>query len=97
MVKANAYGHGVKDCLVALKSTDAFGVACLEEALVPWSISTSHHTGLKGFFLKMKCTWSLNKKIECVIHHAQQVEWLQAHKAAYIGQGLKVWVKLNSV
>ena len=33
MVKANAYGHGVKDCLAALKDTDAFGVACLEEAL----------------------------------------------------------------
>ena len=33
MVKANAYGHGVKDCLPALSSTDAFGVACLEEAL----------------------------------------------------------------
>ena len=33
MVKANAYGHGVKDCLAALKDSDAFGVACLEEAL----------------------------------------------------------------
>ena len=33
MVKANAYGHGVKDCLAALAKTDAFGVACLEEAL----------------------------------------------------------------
>ena len=33
MVKANAYGHGVKDCLAALNNTDAFGVATLEEAL----------------------------------------------------------------
>ncbi len=33
IVKANAYGHGVKDCLAALSETDAFGVACLEEAL----------------------------------------------------------------
>ena len=29
MVKANAYGLGVKDCLAALSETDAFGVACL--------------------------------------------------------------------
>jgi len=27
MVKANAYGHGVKDCLAALKDTDAFAMA----------------------------------------------------------------------
>ena len=33
MVKANAYGHGVKECLAALKDSDAFGVACVEEAL----------------------------------------------------------------
>ena len=33
VIKANAYGHGVKDCLAALKETDAFGVACLQEAL----------------------------------------------------------------
>jgi len=33
MVKANAYGHGVEACLAALSSSDAFGVACLEEAL----------------------------------------------------------------
>lgn len=33
MVKANAYGHGIKDCLAALETTDSFGVACLAEAL----------------------------------------------------------------
>ena len=33
VVKANAYGHAVQDCLAALNATDAFGVACLEEAL----------------------------------------------------------------
>lgn len=33
MVKANAYGHGVKDCLAALNASDAFGVACLQEGL----------------------------------------------------------------
>lgn len=34
MVKANAYGHGVKDICLALKNkVDFFGVACLDEAL----------------------------------------------------------------
>lgn len=32
MVKANAYGHGASECLPALQSADALGVACLAEA-----------------------------------------------------------------
>ena len=97
MVKANAYGHGVKDCLVALKSTDAFGVACLEEALEIRELGYQHPiTLIEGVFSEDEMHVVVEQKIECVIHHAQQVEWLQAHKAAYIGQGLKVWVKLNS-
>ena len=51
MVKANAYGHGVKDCLVALKSTDAFGVACLEEALEIRELGYQHPiTLIEGVF-----------------------------------------------
>ena len=42
MVKANAYGHGVKDCLTALSETDAFGVACLEEALEIRQLGDQH-------------------------------------------------------
>ena len=39
---------------------------------------------------------AIEQKFECVIHHQQQFEWLIKHKQAYIAQGLKVWVKLNS-
>jgi len=28
MVKANAYGHGIQDCLAALNASAAFGLAC---------------------------------------------------------------------
>ncbi len=38
----------------------------------------------------------IEQNIECVVHQQQQVDWLIAHKAAYIAQKLKVWVKLNS-
>ena len=97
MVKANAYGHGVKDCLAALKDSDAFGVACLEEALEIRELGYEQPiTLIEGIFSDDDMQIVIDKKIECVVHHQQQLDWLRAHKDAYIAQGLKVWVKLNS-
>lgn len=97
MVKANAYGHGVKDCLSALKSTDAFGVACLEEALEIRELGYKQPiTLIEGIFSEDEMHIAVDQKLECVVHQIAQVEWLRQHKAAYIGKGLKVWVKLNS-
>ncbi|WP_180005230.1 MULTISPECIES: alanine racemase [unclassified Acinetobacter] len=97
MVKANAYGHGVKDCLAALKDSDAFGVACLEEALEIRELGYEQPiTLIEGIFSDDEMQIIIDKKIECVVHHQQQLDWLRTHKEAYIAQGLKVWVKLNS-
>ncbi|MFW1753898.1 alanine racemase [Acinetobacter wanghuae] len=97
MVKANAYGHGVKDCLAALKDSDAFGVACLEEALEIRDLGYLQPiTLIEGIFSSDEMQVVIEQKIECVVHHQQQLDWLMAHKDAYIAQNLKVWVKLNS-
>ncbi|MCH7313554.1 alanine racemase [Acinetobacter sp. ANC 3882] len=97
MVKANAYGHGVKNCLAALEATDAFGVACLEEALEIRRLGyTQPITLIEGVFSVDEMTDVIEQKLECIVHHAQQVEWLIQHKQAYNALGLKVWVKLNS-
>jgi alanine racemase len=97
MVKANAYGHGVKDCLAALGDTDAFGVACLEEALEIRELGYKQPiTLIEGIFSEDEMQVVVENNIECVIHHQQQLNWLRAYKAAYIGKKLKVWVKLNS-
>ncbi|WDZ52416.1 alanine racemase [Acinetobacter vivianii] len=97
MVKANAYGHGVKDCLAALDATDAFGVACLEEALEIRQLGyTQPITLIEGIFSEDEMTHVIEQKLECIVHHTQQVEWLILHKQAYNALGLKVWVKLNS-
>lgn len=97
MVKANAYGHGVKDCLAALGETDAFGVACLEEALEIRELGYKQPiTLIEGIFSEDEMQVVIENNIECVVHHQQQLDWLRAHKAAYIGKKLKVWVKLNS-
>jgi alanine racemase len=97
MVKANAYGHGVKDCLAALSATDAFGVACLQEALEIRELGfTQPVTLIEGVFSSDEMHIVTAQNFEVVVHHQQQVDWLLEHKAAYIAQGLKVWVKLNS-
>ncbi len=97
MVKANAYGHGVKDCLAALSATDAFGVACLQEALEIRELGFNQPiTLIEGVFSLDEMSIVTSKNIEVVVHHQAQVDWLLAHKQAYIAQDLKVWVKLNS-
>ncbi len=97
MVKANAYGHGVKDCLAALASTDAFGVACLEEALEIRELGYQQPiTLIEGIFSAEEMQIVIDQNIEIVVHHQQQLDWLRAHKDAYIAKNLKVWVKLNS-
>ena len=97
MVKANAYGHGVKDCLAALSGTDAFGVACLEEALEIRELGYQQPiTLIEGIFSEDEMRIVVENNIECVVHHQQQLDWLRTYKNAYIGKNLKVWVKLNS-
>lgn len=97
MVKANAYGHGVKHCLAALEATDAFGVACLEEALEIRQLGyTQPITLIEGIFSEDEMPQVIQHQFECVVHHHQQVEWLIQNKENYNALGLKVWVKLNS-
>lgn len=97
MVKANAYGHGVKDCLAALSSTDAFGVACLEEALEIRVLGFQQPiTLIEGIFSLDEMPIVLDNQLELMIHHQQQLDWLRLYKDQYIQKGLKVWVKLNS-
>lgn len=97
MVKANAYGHGVKDCLTALANTDAFGVACLEEALEIRELGYQQPiTLIEGIFSAEEMQIVIDQNIEIVVHHQQQLDWLRAQKDAYIAKNLKIWVKLNS-
>ncbi|WP_168406184.1 alanine racemase [Acinetobacter indicus] len=97
MVKANAYGHGVKDCLAALQNSDAFGVACLQEALEIRELGFQQPiTLIEGVFTEDEMPIVIEQNIEIVVHQPEQVTWLIAHKDAYISKKLKVWVKLNS-
>ena len=97
MVKANAYGTGVANAIAAFEDADAFGVACLQEALEIRQLGNSKPiTVIEGVFSAEEMPIVITQHIECVVHHQQQVDWLLAHQEAYQAAGLKVWVKLNS-
>ncbi|GIR40578.1 MAG: hypothetical protein CM15mP51_13580 [Porticoccaceae bacterium] len=56
VIKANAYGHGLKEVAQTLsKCTDAFGVACIEEALLIREAGIKNPVLLmEGFFQSKK-------------------------------------------
>lgn len=97
MVKANAYGIGVQHAIDAFSDTDAFGVASLTEALeIRAHGNDKPITLIEGIFEADEMPIAIQQKLECVIHHQQQLDWLLDHKDNYKNAGLKVWVKLNS-
>ncbi len=97
MVKANAYGHGITACLPALQDSDAFGVACLQEALEIRQLGDLHDiTLIEGVFSEDELPIAIAQRLECVVHNSQQLQWLYQHQQQYQAQGLKVWLKLNS-
>lgn len=97
MVKANAYGHGIAECLPALAEGDIFGVCCIEEVLTIRQYNQSHDIILiEGVFQKQELSIAIEQGCHCVIHHQQQLDWLIKHRQAYQQRGLKAWIKLNS-
>jgi alanine racemase len=97
MVKANAYGIGIHAALAALDQADAFGVACLQEALqIRAAGSQKLVTLVEGVFDPEELLVAIREGCECMIHHQPQLDWLLAQQQAYQQAGLKVWIKLNS-
>lgn len=95
MVKANAYGCGIRAILPTLEGhVDAFGVACLEEALEIRSIGLRTPCVLfEGVFSPDELLLALNNNCEIVIHQRQQLDWLLATPLPF---RMKVWVKINT-
>ena len=97
MVKADAYGHGLEFALHALQATDAFGVACIQEARQIRKLGYSQPVALiEGVFSETEWLEASQQQFECVIHQQQQVEWALAYPEMYQQNKLKIWLKLNS-
>ena len=97
MVKANAYGHGVKAVLPALAQADGIGVATLLEALEARELGWNKTIGLiEGVFNQAEWQQAIYNNISCVIHHEPQLEWALTNIPAINSPTQQVWLKYNT-
>lgn len=97
MVKANAYGHGVKAVLPALQQADGIGVATLIEAIEARDLGWHKMIGLvEGVFNQSEWQQAIDNNISCMIHHEPQLEWALEHVPAIDSTTRQVWLKYNT-
>lgn len=95
VVKANAYGHGLREVVTALADeADGYAVACLEEAE---QVRVMHGSArillLEGCFEVSECQMAAQLQLDVVLHSAVQVEQLLASE---LTRPVNVWLKLDS-
>jgi alanine racemase len=94
VVKANAYGHGIAQVAAALSASDAFAVACLEEALEIRRAGLAHPIVLlEGVFSVPELEEAAHNGCELVVHDAGQLTLLEE---SHIQHNLSVWLKIDS-
>lgn len=95
MVKANAYGCGIRAVVPVLEGqVDGFGVACLEEALAIRAMGSQTQCILfQGVFSSDELFQVAQNQFGCVLHHPHQLEWLINTP---LPNPVKIWVKVNT-
>lgn len=95
MVKANAYGCGLHAVIPVLEGqVDAFGVACIEEALAIRKMGSRTHCILfQGVFSPDEFKIVSQYQLGCVLHQPHQLQWL-LHTP--LDSPIKIWVKVNT-
>ena len=95
VVKANAYGHGAVPLSRALAGeADAFGVACLEEALELRDSGIDNDIVLlEGVFEPDELAEVDRRRLIQVVHSPHQLQWLLKSRPAH---RYRVWLKFDS-
>ncbi len=100
VVKANAYGHGLTTALDGLKTTDGFALLDLAEAKL---LREKGWQGpillLEGLFSQEDIFLASDLHCDCVVHHIDQVDWLEALSEAKheVSSHLpKIYLKMNT-
>ena len=95
MIKANAYGCGVRQVAPTLDGqVDAFGVACLEEALVVRAMGVQTQSILfQGVFSPEEYNIIAEHQLGCVLHQERQLQWLLNTP---LPKPINIWVKVNT-
>jgi alanine racemase len=93
IIKANGYGHGSVAVAQALQQADAFGVACLDEAITLREAGIAQPIVLlEGVVHAADLNLVRGYQLELVIHHSQQISLLEQTS----GSAIPVWLKLDT-
>lgn len=93
IIKANGYGHGLVEVAQALSDAEAFGVACVDEAISLREAGIAQPIVLlEGFVQADELRLIDGFQLQPVIHHRQQLEILE--RAG--GPPLTVWLKVDT-
>ena len=94
VVKADAYGHGLKNTVPALTACDAFAVATIEEALALRQLDNEKKIILlEGVFNDHEMNLVIEHRLDVVIHQDYQVALLKIVPATH---NMDVWLKIDS-
>src|SRR5690606_9245430 len=95
VVKANAYGHGVREVVASLRGeADGFAVACLEEAAEVRALDDEARVLLlEGCFEPAEYQLAAQLGLDLVVQGVEQAEALLATPLA---RPLNLWLKLDS-
>jgi alanine racemase len=95
VVKANAYGHGLRRVLPALGEADGLALIELDAAI---ALRERHYARrillLEGFFEANELSEIAARRIAVVVHHLEQVKMLEA--ATTLPRPIEVFVKVNT-
>jgi alanine racemase len=94
IVKTDAYGHGLTRVARVLKKADAFGVACLDEAI------QLREAGIKQSIVMLEGPHNADElseiirlELDIVVHHKTQVAMLEKLNAE---KPIPVWLKIDT-
>jgi alanine racemase len=94
VIKANGYGHGLQRVARSLASADAFGVACMEEAVALRDMGVSIPILLlEGVTDDAELSLALRLNLDVVVHQQRQLDLM---KNPVSGHTLDAWLKLDT-
>lgn len=94
MIKSNGYGHGLVRVAKTLTLANAFGVACIDEALILRENGiTTPIVVVRGFCDETELNEFIQHNLVAVIHHSHQVNLLEKNKTS---SPLQVWLKVDT-
>jgi len=94
VVKADAYGHGLEQVVLALNNVDCFAVATIDEALLIRNFRPNVRILLlEGFLNKSELLIATDNQFDSVIHQQEQLDLFLSSK---IDKKINVWLKYDS-